>query len=137
VVRLSAVFRMPALVVISLPAGMVEDAFRAGPEGLLLTDCQGGFWLALSPGDRGSSGWAGDQAAKGLALMKPLVAWELSHCCCSGSCLAETVLADSLLACSARHGGDVVRDRCLAAVWHALLAQCIQTGRESVVQPTA
>ncbi len=136
-VRLSAVFRMPALVVISLPAGMVEDAFRAGPEGLLLTDCQGGFWLALSPGDRGSSGWAGDQAAKGLALMKPLVAWELSHCCCSGSCLAETVLADSLLACSARHGGDVVRDRCLAAVWHALLAQCIQTGRESVVQPTA
>ena len=137
VVRLSAVFRMLALVVISLPAGMVEDAFRAGPEGLLLTDCQGGLWLAVSPGGKGSSGWAGDQAAKGLALMKPLVAWELSHCCCSGSCLAETVLADPLPACSTRHGGDAVRDMCFAAMWHAVLAQCMQTGGESVVQPTA
>jgi len=123
VVRLSAVFRMLALVDISLPAGMVEDAFRAGPEGLLPTDCQGGFWLAVSPGGKGSSGWAGDQAAKGLALTKPLVAWELSHCCCSGSCLAETLLADSLLACSAKHGGHVVRDMCLIAAWHALSAQ--------------
>lgn len=136
-VRLSAVFSMLALVDMSLPAGMVEDAFRAGPEGLLLTDCQGGFWLAVSPGGRGSSGWAGDQAAKGLALMKPLVAWELSHCCCSGSCLADTVLADSLLACSARHEGCVARDMCLVAVWHALLNKCVQTGRESVAQLTA
>lgn len=121
---------MLALVDISLPAGMVEDAFLAGPEGLLLTDCQGGFWLAVSPGGKGSSGWAGDQAAKGLALVKPLVAWELSHCCCSGSCLAETVLADPLLACGAKHGGVDVRDLCFIAVLHALTTKCKQTGKQ-------
>lgn len=78
---MSAVLSRLVLVDSSLPARMVEDAFRGGPEGLLLTGCQGRLSLARSPGGRGSSGWAGDQAAKGLARMKPVLGGrELSHC---------------------------------------------------------